>query len=295
MMTSIHLFFQRVHPYIPILHWPRFRDQYVLVDAGDRYTNLDQESAFLIYAMASLSARYSTSPYFDDTILKEREFSFVRRANALYDSIANSSTPQRPSLIWLQGCILLAYYKQAMNPNWTGDMLTTRCRELAYALELNKIDEQPPKDVQANQQPPKEDWIAKEERRRAWWSVWELETFDCMASRRLATRRYHEVSVFLPVSDAAWFANEPVASACLDPNPLLAWKSLKNSANDDPRAWFLIGNDIMSRCHQIGLRKLVTDKETDDMEMVISCFMLLLRDRFSTSGKQLFFDERNYS
>ena len=243
----------------------------------------------------SLSARYSDSPYFADSNSRDHGKSFMSKANTLYDSITNSSTPHPSSLRWLQGCILLAYCRQATCPNWSGDALTTVCRKLACDLELHKTDERATQHENSRMRSSTDDdWVSKEERRRAWWSVWELERFDCIASRQLITRSNLESFVKLPISDEAWFGGKPVASECLDADPHLAWKSLKGSENGDPRAWFLVGNDVMSRCYQLGLRDEATDKEIDDMEMVISCFLLLFHDRFQTSGRQLPFDERNH-
>jgi hypothetical protein len=116
----------------------------------------------------------------------------------------------------------------------------------------------------------------------------------------LGTRRFRvsnlpaSVYSFLPVSDDAWFSGEPVASAMIDPKILQCWESLRDCSNQDERAWFLLSNYIMVQAHDLGQQRIINPQNVKDIEYAVTCFSLLLPDKFHLGSGHLLFDERNY-
>ena len=241
--------------------------------------------------MISLSARFSSSPYFNGIAPVDRGTHFAHHAQNLYEEGMRSCENQVPTLQYLQGCILLAYYHQGNGPTSNGWLLVGACTRLAYGLGLNEIDvkslgESP----QAPQWNSVVDWIQREERRRAWWSVWELDTFTSVILRRPFTLDRNRTHVFLPVSDDSWFAGEPVASVLIKPEISRCWESLSDCPNQDERAWFLLSNYIMAQAHELGQQVNTNSKLVEEMESAVTCFSLILPEKFGIGFDHKVFD-----
>lgn len=184
--------------------------------------------------------------------------------------------------------VLLTYYNQSCRSTKGCDLMVTTCVRVAYDLGLHKLDENEP-DLENP-----EYWASKEEQRRAWWCVWELDTFDSISSRRPFTINWNRVSVCLPVSDEAWFAKMPIKSAMLSSDILHCWKALKDSPNQDERAWFLISNYILAQALELCQQRYVSSKSINDIETVVSCFSLLFHEKFRKTVNNLIFDDNTY-
>ncbi|CZR65129.1 uncharacterized protein PAC_15029 [Phialocephala subalpina] len=289
----LNLYFRRIQVFLPLFHKPTFHLNYVSRTGTADYNDLEKDSQFVLYGMMALSARFSTMSYFDGISLKERGSPFSRKAQMIYQETIQGFEPHVPTLKWLQGCILLAFYNQSCGPAVGCDLMPATCTRLAYSLGLHRIDE----DSCERKMHPKfssEGWISKEEQRRAWWSVWELDAFDSISSRRPFSIDKHRMSVFLPVSDEVWFSGTPTDSAILNTDILQCWKSLRDSDNRDERAWFLISNFITVQTLELCQQRHVPAKNITDVETVVSCFALLFHEKFGRSANQLVFDEQNY-
>ena len=245
--------------------------------------------------MMALSARFSTLSYFDGISLKERGSLFNRKSQMIYQETIQgfNSEPHVPTLKWLQGCILLAFYNQSCRPAVGCDLMTPTCTRFAYSLGLHRIDEDS-SESETNSMSSNENWVSKEEQRRAWWSVWELDAFDSISSRRPFAIDKHRMTVLLPVSDEIWFSGIPGDSAILNTDILQSWKSLRDSDNRDERAWFLISNFITVTGLELCQQRHVPTKNITDIETVVSCFSLLFHETFGGSATQLLFDEQHY-
>ncbi|KIM93631.1 hypothetical protein OIDMADRAFT_61277 [Oidiodendron maius Zn] len=291
----IDMFFKRINVYLQLFHQPKFYRDYVQTENENRYTRLSKEAALVIYGMLALSARYSTLPYFDGINAKDRGTKFSRWAHEIcYDAIRNA--PYKPSLLWLQGAILLSYYNQSCRPALGCDLTVAACVRWAYDLELNRIDEYElyPTDS-SHAAPTSEQWATKEEQRRAWWVVWELDSFDSVSSRRPFSIDQNRIFVLLPVSDEAWLAGTPVESAALNPDLLQCWKVLRDSPNQSERAWFLISNFIAAQALELSQQRHIPQKNIDDIETVVGCFSLLFHEKFGNSFNQLTLNENDPS
>jgi hypothetical protein len=107
-----------------------------------------------------------------------------------------------------------------------GSLLTSVRVRFAYDVGLNEVDGDQPFDdgAECSEDPSYSDaWIRKEELRRLWWSILELETFVATLSRQPYLIERGEIKVFLPVSDKQWFSGDPIRSSPLHHEPGNVW------------------------------------------------------------------------
>ncbi|KIW50448.1 hypothetical protein PV05_12035 [Exophiala xenobiotica] len=275
----IDLYFERVQSFLPLFHRTTFYDTYVNLPPHEKYVNLERDSAYVLYTMMSLSARYSSLPYLESAHARDHGIPFARQARALFGS-ATLADPAALTLRLLQGTILFAYYNQSSNLSWGTDILIGVCVRYAYKLGLHALDEDY---LNSSEQSPihlrTEQWILREEKRRAWWSVWELDTFDAIICRRPFAIARHRIHVLLPVSDAAWFSGSQIASPMFDPDISRCWKCLEDSPNQDERAWFLVSNYIMAYMHEQGQKAPSPKPNIEEMRTILACFVLLADEK----------------
>jgi len=283
------LFFDKIQPWLPLLHQPRFDAHFqskILVD-GDVMKGLSPDDALLFYSMFALSARFSNHPRFSNVPTFKRGHWFAEQARRLY-------TQERPtqahSVTYLQGCILLANYFYTSGPTPQGWVLIGVCVRLAYELGLSEIDD--------------EDWtpvspignIDKEELRRAWWLVWELDTFASCVSRRPYAIDRKRMAVTLPISDEAWFSGTEIQSAELLYLPGQSWRSLAGCSNQDERAWFLVANHFMATIHdRLQQRQDVSMDEKLTLQNEIVCFKLALPATLRLEAENLIFTPETFA
>lgn len=291
---STNLYFQRVQAFLPLFHRPTFYQNYVDDELGTKSENLSEDLAIILYAMMALSARYHPCPYYGDAPSKDRGVRFAERAQAIYDERSNANRQEPKSLRWLQGCILLSFYNQACKPKGGGDSEIQYCVRYAYQLGLHKLDKPQPNQPQLAETDA-EQWIRQEEQRCTWWSIWELDCFNAVTDRcplRIGRKNMH---VFLPVSDTAWFNGSPMDSSLFSADVMLTWKCLRDGPNRDEYAWFLIGNYILIKAHELGQQRTSSWESIDILEMVLSSFALLFYEVFSGSTGRLAFSESTYA
>jgi hypothetical protein len=272
----IFIFFEKIQPWLSLLHKPRFFARYMTgpADSLSRIIGYSVEDSLLLYGIFSLAARYSDHQSLAHLPPIERGAFFEAKAIHAYDNARGAIEPSTMS--YLQGCILLAFYLYTSGPSPRGWILTGVCVRMAYDLGLDTID------ANSDDGPLNAaQWSADEELRRSWWLVWELDTFGSTISRRPYAIDRRRMVVKLPVNDDAWFSDTPVRSAVLRTKPALAWKALRNVENQDERAWFLIANYLMALAHDIlHAKEDATENEKQEVANAITCFELLLPPHF---------------
>lgn len=291
----IECYFNRVQPFLPLFHKPTFHENYLKNSHEGGCFQLPKDVLLIVYGMMALSARFSTSPQFEGIKPADRGATFAREAKAIYVESFLGDGTDTGTLKWLQGCILLAYYNQSCNMSRGCDLSVVTCVKLAYELQLHTIDDEKDEEDIPSNALGLETWILKEERRRAWWATWELDGFDSVAFRQPFAIDKARVFVKLPVSDTAWFSGVPVKSAVFNPNLLQCWKVLKDSPNDDERAWFLIGNYIALIAFELCQQRKVSQQRIDDIDVVIGCFTHLFHEKFQQTSTYLQFDDNSYT
>ncbi|KAI7772456.1 hypothetical protein LZL87_007817 [Fusarium oxysporum] len=263
----VHIFFSKTQGWLPLLHRPRFFARFMKNGVfGDR--NHSNTETLLLCGMFALAARHSTNSWFHGIPAPDRGQSFMDKANTYYE---NCQSDQAPSLEYLQGCILLAAYEYASGPSHRAWILAGVCVRLAYDLNLCSMDEQD----------ESSDWSVLEEQRRAFWITWELDTFGSLMSRRPGSINRSMVMVRLPVSDEAWVSDRPVESPIVDPRPSEVWKLLLDSPNQDPRAWFLIANILLSVASEFAAGRFTCQRDKEELIDAITCFSLAMSQRFN--------------
>jgi hypothetical protein len=284
----IDIYFCKIQAWLPLLHRPRFYEKYVDRPSDQKLIvdSLSVEERLLFKCIFALAARHSNSSAFAGLDRLERSHQYAEEARVLYEEARTAVDP--PNLCYLQGCILLAFYWYASGPCAKGWILSGVCVRLAYDLDLSRVDEE-------DWDGDTEEWICREELRRAFWLVWELDTFGSTVSRRPYSIDRRRIAVLLPASDEAWFAGTPVSSSKLEADPSKAWKSLQNCENQDERAWFLIANFLMAILHDLTNRRDATSAEERlELENSFSCFKLSLPPAFNLETGIFYFDANTF-
>ncbi|KAJ9611191.1 hypothetical protein H2200_004374 [Cladophialophora chaetospira] len=285
----LNLFFDKVQAWVPILHRARFQARYEkdLLSDGDVMKGLSIDESLLFYSMFAMSARFSNHPRFAGIPVNRRGHEFAQRAREFY---SQARSLRNPTLTYLQGCILLANYFYTSGPTHQGWILIGVCVRLAYDLGLSDIDDEdwtPIKPV---------DRVEKEEMRRTWWAVWELDTFASTVSRNPYSIDRKRMAVALPISDEAWFAEMDVSSAQLNILPGQSWRSLQNCTNQDERAWFLVANHFMATVHdRLQQKQDISPDEKLTLENEICCFKLALPTSLRLDAETLTFTPTTFA
>ncbi|KAF5232299.1 hypothetical protein FANTH_13043 [Fusarium anthophilum] len=283
----VHLFFDKIQPWLPLLHRPRFFATYIHSDASSFCDpcSLDNHDKLLIYGMLALAARHSTNAYFSNIPAPERGNGLLKEACSLYRK--SRETEDLPNIKYLQGCVLLTNSLAVDGPCHRAWILTSVSVRMAYDLDLCNMD-----DVEEACSDP-EEWTVMEERRRLFWAIWEIDTFLSTLARRPRAIDHRRMVVLLPVSDAAWFAQEPVESSLFAARPSEVWKCLMNSSNQDERAWFLIANYIMALTYETTTSTFDRQEDREEIVNAITCFSLLVMQRFSLGSHPGLFSVNN--
>ncbi|KAI3557052.1 hypothetical protein CABS01_10290 [Colletotrichum abscissum] len=138
-------------------------------------------------------------------------------------------------------------------------------------------------------------WSAEEERRRAFWLVWEIDTFASILSMRPRGLNSQRIIVRLPVSDEAWFSNSPCESPVIPLNPTQVWRVLLDSPNKDERAWFLVANYLMALAYEAASGQQKSQREYSDLASSITYFSLAVSRRYGLETKPPVFTARTFA
>lgn len=288
-LELIHLFFDKVQPWLPLLHRPRFLARYVGEDGSTLrdVAGFNDEDALIVYSMFALAACHSSNPYFQNIPAHDRGDRFAETAKRHYFKLREKDT--YPTIKCLQGSVLLASYICASGPCHASWILIGVCVRMAYELNLCNMDE-----VDSTWQTV-EEWTDKEERRRLFWVVWELDAFGSTIMRRPSAINRQRIAVRLPVNDTAWFAQEPVESALPGSRPSEAWKCLLGSPNQNERAWFLLANYLMAFSFDMVPSGRISTSEHIEITDALACFNLAMSQRFSLETHAVLFDLESFT
>lgn len=209
---------------------------------------MDDHEAVLINCVFALAARFSKASFFTDSEVSTRGDIFAHRAAAIKDPIL--AEIEEPPLDLVKACALLAFYNLTAGQTLPGALLTSLCVRFAYNLGLDEIDHEYDIDgslcSQSTDVKDVDAWVQKEELRRLWWSIYELDCFVSTLSCQPYGIERGAIKVFLPVSDHHWFNRIPLRSSYLIQDPRETWKSLQGCQNQSPRAWYLVTNYLKS-------------------------------------------------
>lgn len=243
----VDVYFDFLHPQIRLLHRPTFIPW---VQSGAFVS--DHDSALLLMAMFALASRYSDQPevdLFDRSLSRrstdddgrsvsgycksrnrwERGNGFLCQARGLFDGgIRNMENLEiksrrlvKPSVRFVQAAALLSYAEIGLAASSRAYSLISTTVRLAYDCGLDRIDSHGTGrsecvGVEAGNMTV--EFVRKEELRRAWWAISDMENFICMTRGRPRMIDYDNCRTKLPCDDSDWFEGREVLSVFLPAN-----------------------------------------------------------------------------
>jgi hypothetical protein len=193
--------------------------------------------------MFALAARFADKLYWEQ-LPKKRGLQFADRARSIHDRLVR--TDHSPSLCFLQGSILLTFHGLAVKPSFQTWLGVSTCCRIVYSLSLHQIDKEPPRN--GNQTPQR--WAKKEEERRAWWAIYQMDNFSSIIACRPFNIDANRMNVMLPAADPDWFEYSPSPSVSLYAQGL-DWQTLADCKIRNPYAWYLVSNVLLRSSHQV--------------------------------------------
>ncbi|KAK1495498.1 hypothetical protein CCUS01_13379 [Colletotrichum cuscutae] len=258
----VNLYFDKFQAWLPLLHRPNFFARYI-VDGSfqkERLLQVSLEEGLLLHGIFALAADtqiMSTSRDCHHRIVG------IISPNGRFNITADCDRP---------------IAKQRWNIY------------RAYELDVCCMDEEDGGNEMASTK-----WSAEEERRRAFWLVWEIDTFASILSMRPRGLNSQRIIVRLPVSDEAWFSNSPCKSPVIPLNPTQAWRVLLDSPNKDERAWFLVANYLMALAYEAASGQQKSQREYSDLASSITYFSLAVSRRYGLETKPPVFTARTFA
>ncbi|RJE20073.1 hypothetical protein PHISCL_07592 [Aspergillus sclerotialis] len=153
-----------------------------------------------------------------------------------------------PPICILQACIVSAHCQLTQGVLGKAWRSLGTCIRLAYEMNLHLVDVGVPQDI--TEVDPKR-WCEDEEKRRAWWAIWEMDVFATTIRRTPTAVDWSQIDTLLPVADSYWFQCKPHSSCFLEMDPIHRWKALQRSGNESPKAWFIVINSLMKDAQRI--------------------------------------------
>lgn len=235
---------------INLFHEPSFSDKLANMTASSHI-------CALLAALAAFAARFAPSEIDPVT---EREMEPVERAQVsdpdhflgmalkFIDEALESCGDEAPPMCIMQALVVVTHCQLTRGVHGRAWRSLGMCVSLAYELDLHRVDA--PGLADAVQEDPLR-WRLMEEKRRAWWAVWEMDVFASTVRRTPTGIDWGQMETLLPVDDIDWFHNRPVPSSVMERDPVQRWKVLQDSGNQSTKAWFLVINSLMKEAQVI--------------------------------------------
>lgn len=293
----VELFFDNVHNSCPIFRRSTFR-QTVLHQADvvpPPFHGLSATSRLILNSMFALSARFSDAVALAHIEPASRGDVFMARAIGIWESISRTSREELSTIQCLQGLILLSFNMLQHDASVQPWLMVGSCTRLAYELDLHNTDadlavlgtESIVLDIDEN--------MKREEKRRTWWTIWEMDTFSSTTSLRPYAINDRQFWVLLPLSDQCWEGATPlISSAFLGPCFDAPWQALSYSENQNERAWFLICLAVLRMACETALSPMASLKDINHMEGVIGSLSLSLPSTFHILPKNSEIDKSKW-
>ena len=156
-----------------------------------------------------------------------------------------------PPICVLQAAILVTHWLLIQGVRGRAWRSLGLCIRLAYEMGLHSTDAY--KVLDKGKLDP-EQWCQDEERRRAWWAIWEMDVFASVLYRVPCTINWSYTQVWLPADDDKWLGGQPHGSCFLQRGLISRCKDLQKSGNESPKAWFIVLNSLMAEAHILSCR-----------------------------------------
>lgn len=193
----------------------------------------------LLGSIFIFSARYAAKVPNDDTSALSATVTstpapayFERIAMELQEKTLKECGDATPPLCLLQASILTSFQHLIRGVRGIAWRHLGACIRLAYELDLHRIDSEAGAVVGSKSRYDASRAIEDEERRRAWWAVWEMDTFASTIRRSPTAINWSGNETFLPITDAFWYSGTEQASCFLALKPMARWKNLQKTGNE---------------------------------------------------------------
>ncbi|KAF4336780.1 fungal specific transcription factor factor [Fusarium beomiforme] len=245
--SSIRLYFENMVA-IKVFHQPMFASKLSGI------TSLPQLYALLSALLGYASRFYqSTIESMDPSELGRLNDKpspgpdhFLTLAFKFIDESLEECGDEQPPLCILQALIVATHCQLTRGVHGRAWRSLGLCVRVAYELNLHLVDAQNPDQGDTGESDTHGDREReKEEKRRAWWAIWEMDVFASTIRRTPTAVNWDQIETLLPIDDADWFKDRSAPSAFMERDPVQRWKSLNESGNRSPKAWFLVINSLM--------------------------------------------------
>ncbi|KAI1613895.1 fungal-specific transcription factor domain-containing protein [Exophiala viscosa] len=188
----------------------------------------------------------------DDPSLQQRQHNLssshlVDQALKLVDQSFYECEDSPVSLPLLQAVILLTHWLLIQGVRGRAWRYLRVAVGSAYELNMHLIDANKREDDKIDP----DVWCEEEERRRAWWAIWEMDVFASVIRRCPTGIDWSQNETFLPAEDENWYRGEPQKSCILRQDLVERYKFLEASGNKSSKAWFIVVNSLMKDAQKI--------------------------------------------
>lgn len=236
---------------------PNFRTKLHHITSGSQLNAL--VASMLAFGAKSAGPRSKSNNSCEQ--LSETYFSEL--AKRYIDVALNECGDETPSLALLQALILTSHWSLIQGVRGKAWRHLGLCVRIAYEMNLHLIDSGKTSDYYLDK--PAQ-WCEDEERRRAWWAIWEMDVFASVIRRCPTAIDWSQNETVLPAEDEKWFQGEPQASCMLEIPLVNRWKALQGTGNQSPKAWFIVVNSLMKEAQgissPIGIHRSTAHRET---------------------------------
>jgi hypothetical protein len=293
----IDVFFVTIQGFLPLFQRRRFYATYgpILHSKEGCLSDLTVESALLLLSMFGLAARFSNADYFTSEEPIHRGDHFISQAMTIYHQTYEDDSKYDCPLTYLSGMALLAYATLLEGLSWRSWILVGNSVRFAYAINLHDTDSDiissliDPAGLSAEELP------IREERRRLWWILWDMDTFvSSMLGRPFAIDERH-MSVLLPIHDNAYMNDIKVSSVPMDHSAYTTCRQLQSSENNSEWAWFLACTAVLRQVLHTVSSPIPDEQACNDVEAVVGYFAIALPESFQLNPGSLLFDDTNFS
>ncbi|KAK4943082.1 hypothetical protein LTR10_017281 [Elasticomyces elasticus] len=249
MNVRTNLYFENVTS-LSLFHRPSF-------DSMVYKTLPPEQSVALLAAMSAISAHYAqpdksnSQSHSQPTTNNLSPQRFYKLAWTTIQEQLENHEENKPPLYLLQALILIALYECIVSAKGRSWRTLGICVRIAHELELHLTDQYLQGQSLAQQKVSQDIWTRKEELRRAWWILWQLDIFVSTVRRQPTLIHAAEYATLLPVSDKSWYAGVTQPSCFLDLDPFLRSRNLVECGNESGLAWYIVAISLVRDAHAI--------------------------------------------
>lgn len=196
-----------------------------------------------IFAFSCKSPRMSLSES-----VPQNAGDFADIAVQYVDTAISLCGDETPPLCVLQALILATHWLTIRRVRGRAWRYVGICIRLAFEMELHCTD------ADRNSEACGIDstaWCADEERRRAYWAVWEMDQYTNHMKHIAITLDWTQYPVYLPAEDEKWFRGEPHRSCVLEADLIDRSKSLKATGSMSARAWYVVVASLDAEAYEL--------------------------------------------